>query len=105
VKEWDEAAAQAALTELVKRATTDPRFRALALADPAAAIARINPIPLPTGFKVQVVAADGADMTVVLPDLVANAGELTDAELEQVAGGGDGSRCGTSCAASCEVTA
>lgn len=76
-----------AVAELVKRGTTDPEFRALALRDPAAAIARINPKPLPPGFKVKVVEADGANVTVVLPDLIPVEGELADSQLEQVSGG------------------
>src|ERR1700730_17327652 len=100
MSEWTHEEASHATAELIKRATTDKEFRDLALSDPAAAVAKIDPRPLPAGFQVQVVAADGANMTVVLPDLIPNAGELSDAELEQVAGGGSANRCGGSCIAS-----
>jgi hypothetical protein len=105
MNEWTREEAKNATDELIKRATTDAAFRELALKDPAAAIAKIDPKPWPAGFKVQVVAAGGANMTVVLPDMVGKAGELSDAELEQVAGGvGDNNRCGGSCAASCVIS-
>jgi hypothetical protein len=99
--EWTQEEAHKTSQELIKRATTDKAFRELALKDPAAAIAKINPTPLPAGYKIQIVERDHADLTVVVPDFVPNAGELSDAELEQVAGGGDANRCGGSCAASC----
>lgn len=85
--EWNEAEARKVLAEVIKRGRTDPEFRALALRDPAAAIATINPQPLPPGFNVQVVEARGASVTVVLPDMIQSDGELSDVELEQVAGG------------------
>jgi len=84
---WNEDDAKKAIAELIKRGTTDSAFRSLALSDPMAAIREINPEAFPPGFKVQVVAADGHTLTAVLPDLVQKGGELSDAELEQVAGG------------------
>jgi hypothetical protein len=96
--EWNEAEAQKTLAAVTKLARTDPEYRKLALRDPNAAIARVNPTPLPPGFKVRFVDNAGANLTLVLPDPVSKEGELSDAELEQVAGGG---RCGASCAASC----
>lgn len=99
--EWNEAEAQKTLTEIAKRSQTDAEFRKLALKEPNAAISKVNPTPLPPGFKVRFVDNAGANITVVLPDPVSKEGELSDAELEQVAGGG---RCGASCAASCIVS-
>jgi hypothetical protein len=96
--EWNEAEAQKALAAVTKLAQTDPEYRKLALKDAPAAIAKVNPTPLPPGFKVRFVDNAGANLTLVLPDPVAKEGELSDAQLEQVAGGG---RCGASCAASC----
>jgi hypothetical protein len=99
--EWSEAEAQKTLNEIAKRAQTDPQFRQLALRDSKAAIAKVNSTPLPPGFRVRFVDNAGANVTVVLPDPVGKEGELSDAELEQVAGGG---RCGASCAASCIIS-
>jgi hypothetical protein len=103
--EWNEKEAQATLAEVVKRSTTDPEYRALLLSDPDAAIAKVNPLPVPPNFKIRFVDNAGANLTVVLPDPVSNSGELSDAELEQVAGGaGSGNRCGGSCVASCVIS-
>ncbi|MEZ5403201.1 MAG: hypothetical protein R2729_26215 [Bryobacteraceae bacterium] len=103
--EWNEEEAQKTLAEVVKKATVDPAFRALALADPNAAVGKINPNPIPGTFKLRFVDNAGANLTVVLPDPVAEGGELSDAELEQVAGGvGDNNRCGGSCVASCVIS-
>jgi len=96
--EWNEAEAQKTLAEITKLSQTDPEYRKLVLKDPNAAIAKVNPTPMPAGFKVQFVDNEGANLTIVLPDALSKQGELSDAELEQVAGGG---RCGASCAASC----
>jgi hypothetical protein len=102
---WTEEEAQKTVNEVLKLATTDPEYRKLALSDPAAAIAKVNPNPLPSGFKIKMIDNAGASVTVVLPDLIANGGELSDAELEQVAGGGgSGNRCGGSCIASCGIS-
>ena len=103
--EWNEQEAQKTLAELVKKSTTDPEFRALALSNPNAAIGKINPLPIPANYKIRFVDNAGANLTVVLPDPVSASGELSDAELEQVAGGaGDNNRCGGSCAASCIIS-
>lgn len=99
---WTEAEAQEALAMVSKRAQTDPEFRKLALSDPIAAFAKVNPKPLPPGFKIHVVENHGANMTVVLPDVELKEDELSDAELSQVAGGGG--RCGNSCAVTCEMS-
>jgi len=99
---WNEQHAQEVLRKVVARATTDMDFRKQALQDPAAAIAKEDPTPIPEGFKIRFVENQGANLTVVLPDPVSAEGELSDAELEQVAGGGG--RCGGSCVASCVIS-
>ncbi len=80
------------------RASTDADFRALCLADPAAAVKEEAGMDVPSDFTINVVDNNFADLTVVLPDFVDAAGEeLSDADLEAVSGG---SRCGASCGGS-----
>ena len=102
---WTQDKANEKLRVLAKRAQTDPEFRKLALKDPVAAVAKIDPTPLPSWFKLRFVDNAGATLTMVLPDPVSASSELSDSELEQVAGGGDGNRCGGSCVASCGISA
>jgi len=101
--QFSEAEIQAAFQEITKRARIDPEFRKLALSNPAEAVKEASNIEVPANFKVRFVEADGANMIITLPEPVGKEGELSDAELEQVAGGGRGvSACGVSCAgASC----
>lgn len=85
--EWtDEEITRVGLA-IKRKAMKDPEYRALALSNPNAAIAKVTSTPVPAGFKVKFVDNAGANYTVVLPDPVARVDELSDAELEQVAGG------------------
>lgn len=86
---WSNEEAQSAMQAIIQRSTTDPEFRQLVLRDPAAAVLQVSGKPLPEGFVINVVDNEGADLTVVLPD--PSAGELSENELEAVAGGG---KCG-----------
>jgi hypothetical protein len=45
--QWTEEEAERVYRELAKRSMTDPEFRTLALSNPTAAVAKINPTPLP----------------------------------------------------------
>ena len=54
---------------LVKRATTDAEFRALALRDPSAAYTAVAGKSLPEHFRLGVVDNARAQLTLVLPDL------------------------------------
>ena len=85
--EWTEEEAQRALDEIKKRSATDPEFRALALSNPTAAIAKVNNKNLPAGFQARFIDNSGTVKSFVLPDPIARVEELSDAELEGVAGG------------------
>ena len=102
--EWTREEANKAINDVAKRATKDKEFRALALKDPVAAVAKVTPHQVPTGFKIRFVDNAGANLTIVLPDPPPAEGELSDSQLEQVAGGGDASRCGGSCVVSCGIS-
>jgi aspartate carbamoyltransferase regulatory subunit len=85
--QWSQEEANHTLEELKKRSMVDPEFRKLALSNPNAAVNKVNPKPIPSGFSVKFVENTGNVKTIVLPDPVGRAEELSDAELEEVAGG------------------
>jgi hypothetical protein len=75
------------IAEVKRRATIDPEFRALAVKDGAAAIAKISKHGIPAGTSFRFVDNSGPIKTVTLPEPLADIEELSDVELEQVAGG------------------
>jgi|SRR5438270_3359805 len=86
----------AATREVLKRAVSDSEFRKLALRDSKAAFAKITNKELPIGFHIQFIENYGkSTKTIVMPDPVAHPEQLTEEELEQVAGGCGASSCGT----------
>jgi hypothetical protein len=87
MQQWSIDEAEQVIEQVVKRTMEDADFRQLALRDAHAAIAKVNPKPLPAGYS-------------VLPDLIPATAELSDAELEQVAGGFT-NRCRGSCGTTC----
>jgi hypothetical protein len=93
--QWTQEAIQENVKKIIDRATTDKEFRALALSNPAQAVEQTAGMPIPPGVKLQFVDNARANFTVVLPDMQeADSSELSDVELEQVAGGrGGGSSC------------
>jgi hypothetical protein len=84
--QWTAEQAQAVVNTALSRAATDGEFRKLALADANAAVEQVAGQPLPEGFRVRVLEREGFDITLVLRDPVVD-GELSDSELERVAGG------------------
>jgi hypothetical protein len=86
-QQWTPSEASQVEMEVKKRALKDPEFRALALKNPQAAISKINSKPLPRGFKVKVVENEGANVVIVLPDPVGRVQDLSEFDLEGVAGG------------------
>lgn len=73
-------------SKVLQRASTDPEFRALALADGTTAVEQVIDRPLPDGVKIRFVENNGATFTLGLPPL-RSSDELSDRELETVAGG------------------
>ena len=85
--EWNSEEVRSAIAEMTKKTRTDAELRSLCLSDPVGAIKKATDKDLPEGFTVKFVEGGGADMTFVLPDLVSAEGELSDKDLEKVAGG------------------
>jgi hypothetical protein len=93
--QWSHDEFTRTIDEVKRRCLVDPGFRVLALSKPTAAIAKINPKPLPEGWVVKFIqASTGAPssivsngLTIVLPETLEKADELSDADLEQAAGG------------------
>jgi hypothetical protein len=84
---WTDREIFKALDQVIKASAMDPDFRQIAVHDAKAALDLVSDIPLPEGFTVRFVEPGTADMVIVLPPVAAPDGELTDAQLEQVAGG------------------
>jgi hypothetical protein len=93
----DELEVNSAIREVIKKAVVDHDFRQLAVRDSKAAIAKVSGKKLPEGMSIHFVDNyQKSTKTIALPDPIANASELTDEELEQVAGGCGASSCGVS---------
>ena len=73
--------------EIKRRSRIDSEFRALALKNPDAAVKQITTTPLPTGVNLRFVDNSGSVKTFTLPDVLPEIEQLSDLELEEVAGG------------------
>jgi hypothetical protein len=79
---------QQILSEITRRSTIDPEFRALALQDARAAYQKVSNKELPKDISIRFIDNSGSTKTVPLPDPVTGIDEKDiEAELENVAGG------------------
>ena len=102
----DQTAREAFEARMIEKAWKDPSFRQALLTDPRAALERELGGKLPAGLQVKVLAESGDTYYLVLPANPdrAPAGQLTDEQLEAVAGGWTGqTECGT-CGDKCTLT-
>jgi len=78
---------QEEMAKVAERASQDAEFRRLAVSDPRAALKEVTGLELPSEFKLQVVDGAGYHATIVLPEMRGASDELSDEDLETVAGG------------------
>jgi hypothetical protein len=74
----------------MRRSMLDTEFRALLVKDSLAALSKISSKALPDNYRPQFVDNSGPNRVFILPDPLPVTGELSDAELEEVAGGACG---------------
>ena len=74
---------------IVQRAWKDDAFREEFVADPKATIEKYSGQKLPAEFKIVALAEDDKTIHFVIPPKPANTDELSDEDLEKVAGGVD----------------
>lgn len=93
---WTQEEAEQAFVDARKKAMTDKEFRELVLSNPHEAIEQVTGKAVPEQIKIKVIEADPAyHLTFLLPEMVSD--ELSDEELESVAGGVCSFRCGAYC--------
>ena len=81
---------QEALQKILAKSTTDESFRRALLTDPRRAIQQSLGIAVPPSFNMKFVEREpGVDALVVLPDFHHADGELSEDDLETIAGGAD----------------
>lgn len=83
---WTQEDIQHAISVVGEKASTDKQFRTLALSNPHEAIKQATGKEVPAHYRLTMIEGDPAfDLTLVLPNLQTD--ELSDTELDQVAGG------------------
>ena len=84
--EWNQQEIDKAYGEIYQRSKRDADFRKLVLEKPKEAIKQITGKEVPEKFKLKIVESDpNYALTLLLPEFMGD--ELSDDELEQVAGG------------------
>lgn len=97
---WTQEEAEQAFVEVRKRAMTDEDFRELVLSNPKEAIEQVTGKTVPEYLKIQVIESDpNYDLTCVLPEMIDGDLELSEDELENIAGGACAADVSGACAA------
>lgn len=82
---WTEEKIQEVAKAIHDKSMADMEFRARFKTDPNAVVEELSGLQLPAEFKINVVDTEDADLTIALPAIETD--ELSDTELEAVAGG------------------
>ena len=90
---WTQEEVGQAMEKVKELSLKDSAFRQLCLENPNAAIKKAAGKEVPIGVGIKFIENAGAHMTVVLPDAPAS-GELSEGELDSVAGGAHARRSG-----------
>ncbi|MDD2401505.1 MAG: hypothetical protein PHI90_07515 [Clostridia bacterium] len=75
------------MAEIEKLASTDLEFRKLCVSDPHTAIKQATGKDVDPGYKLKFIENESGYETFVLPDFQGSGDELTNADLDSVAGG------------------
>ena len=105
---WTQKEIENAFVAVRKKAVTDKSYRQKVLSDPKAAIKALTGKDVPAGIQIKVIENDPKyAMTFVLPEMISE--EISEKDLEKVAGGGcfiDFGGCGAeACAAKASAEA
>ncbi|MHB1193939.1 MAG: NHLP leader peptide family RiPP precursor [Longimicrobiales bacterium] len=96
MKSFTKDEAEKAIAAVKAKAQTDRNFRKLALENPNEALKQAAGVDVPRGNKIKVIeAAPDVDLTIVLPKYAG--ADLTDSDLDAVAGGMGDHNCSHSC--------
>lgn len=84
---WTDEEMARAVQEVLRRASVDEEYKKLAVSNGAEAIARVDPKPLPPGLVMKFVDNQGPLKIIPLPAPTFQSEEISEEELEAVAGG------------------
>lgn len=84
---WTKQEVQEAVQKVLTKAQEDAEFRKLVLTDVYAAVKEVSGKEVPREFKINIVDGTGYHATFILPEVRKSADELTETDLELVAGG------------------
>lgn len=82
---WTQEKIEEVAKSVREKTLTDLAFRERFKTEPNAVIEEIADLQIPAGFRIKVIAPEDADLTIALPKIETD--ELSDIELEAVAGG------------------
>ena len=84
---WTKKELDEAMVKIEKLASTDMNFRKLCVSDPHAAVKQATGKDVDPGYKLKFIENEAGFETFVLPDFKGSGDELSNADLDSVAGG------------------